>query len=80
MEYTLEIGIFAPTIREQLNSQNVYMKISDYEKYEKLRRSIHMVAMHDMFTESQVASAWKKFYKKIEKDIYDDIEIENCKL
>jgi hypothetical protein len=76
MGYTLEVGLFAPTIREQLNSQNVYMKISDYEKYEKLRKSIHMVVMHDMFTEPQVASAWKKFYKKIEQDIYNDIKIE----
>lgn len=68
MEYTLEIAIFAPPIREQLNSQGVYMKLDDYDKYEKIRKSIHMVAMHNMFTEAEVTKAWKKFYKKIQND------------
>jgi len=77
MEYTIEIGVFAPELKEQLNSQNVYMKTADYEKYEKIKKSIHMLSFHDILTKSQIDMAWKKFYKNITKDIYDDISIEN---
>lgn len=53
------------------------MKLDNYEKYEKIRKSIHMVAMHGMFTESELQRAWKKFYKKIQNDVYDNIKIES---
>ena len=31
-EYTLDVGLFAPTIKEQLDSQEVYMKEKAYTK------------------------------------------------
>lgn len=70
-EYTLDVGLFAPKIKEQLDSQEVYMKEKDYEKYEKVRNAIHMLAFH-ISTESEVKKNWERFYKKIQKDIYDE--------
>ena len=70
-EYTLDVGLFSPTIKEQLDSQEVYMKEKDYEKYEKVRDAIHMLGFH-ISTESEVKKNWERFYKKIEKDIFDE--------
>ena len=51
-EYKLDISLFAPTIKEQLDAQEVYMKETDYEKYEKIRDAIHMLGFH-ISTESE---------------------------
>lgn len=70
-EYTLDVSLFAPTIKEQLDLQEVYMKEKNYEKYEKVRNAIHMLGFH-ISTESEVKKNWERFYKKIEKDIFDE--------
>lgn len=70
-EYKLDVNLFAPTIKEQLDLQEVYMKEKDYEKYEKVRDAIHILRFH-ISTESEVRKNWEKFYKKIQKDIYDE--------
>lgn len=70
-EYKLDVGLFAPTIKEQLDAQDVYMKEANYEKYEKIRKAIQMLGFH-ISTESETRKNWERFYKKIEKDIFDE--------
>ena len=70
-EYTLDVGLFAPTIKEQLDAQEVYMKETDYDTYEKFRSAIHILGVH-ISTESETRKNWERFYKKIEKDIFDE--------
>lgn len=70
-EYKLDVGLFASTIKEQLDAQDVYMKEANYEKYEKIRSAIHMLGFH-ISTESETRKNWERFYKKIEKDIFDE--------
>ena len=69
--YNLDINSSAPTIKEQLEKQEVYMKERDYEKYENIRHAITMLYFH-ISTPSEYKRNVERFYKKIQKDIYDE--------
>ena len=69
-EYMLDVSLFAPTIKEQLDLQEVY-KRKNYEKYEKIRNAIYMLRFH-ISTEYETRKNWERFYKKIQEDIFDE--------
>ena len=72
-KYSLDISSLAPKIKEQLEKQNVCMTEENYEKYEKIRISITMLYYH-ISTPTETKNNWKRFFKKIEKDIYEKQE------
>jgi hypothetical protein len=74
-EYTLELAPLSKPIKEQLESQDVYMTEHNYIKYEKLRKAINMVAFH-LATESEIRKLVKRFYVKVQYDVYDERPIE----
>lgn len=70
-EYTLSISIFDSSIREQLESQEcMFLDEGDYDKYEKIRTSIHMLGFHGYVSDSQIKKMWEKFYKEVGKLVY----------
>ena len=70
-KYNLEVSALAPSIKEQLESQEVYMTEENYTKYEKIRSAITMLYFH-ISTPTETKRNWERFYKKIQKDIYDE--------
>ena len=70
-EYMLEVAPLANPIKEQLDEQEVYMSKKNYDKYEKIRHAINMLGFH-ISTESETRRNWKRFYDKIQKDIFDE--------
>lgn len=68
-EVGISFGILCPEIKEQLLEQGFTISEKEIERFENLRKSCNMVAIHGLATDSQQAAMFQKLLKQIIKSI-----------